>query len=172
MHLCHSLEPGSTWIWWPAALGGRSTADSWAMTVSCNFKAATVSTCTTREATCGWFPMCKDLINKKLLDLFGRIWLNCHFSAFQGFHRTVQWKILESLSIRPREWNPKRLPENVQELLKARNSSGSILGQCLWHSLIWQFVDLAKNLRFHEKALINFYEFIWYGKMSWKMSCL
>lgn len=42
LHLQHSLEPGSTWIWWPAALGGRSTADSWAMTVSCNFKAATV----------------------------------------------------------------------------------------------------------------------------------
>ena len=64
---------------------------------------------------------------------FCRIWLKCHFSPFRAF-KLFNGKFLS----RPREWNPKRLPENVQELLKAQNlqllkiSKWIHLGQFLW----------------------------------------
>ena len=63
---------------------------------------------------------------------------------------------------RPREWNPKRLPENVQELLKARESS-QLCSLKIWtlpidHSLLLSYTDTLRISRMWIEVFLDLLE--------------
>lgn len=103
--------PGTARIWRPAALGWRFAVLCWEKGQRQIFLRAmfwTPGYCLVGQR--------EDCILQPPFDHHQRHLPNCQ--------RVFLSAVRISASIpRPREWNPKRLPENVQELLKARESS-------------------------------------------------